>query len=504
MATIDEQDKPLGRFTLTKIVATVGPATLKGDTLQRLIEEGARVFRLNFSHGTFDEFQRSLEAVRKAAELSGRPIAVFGDLCGPKIRVGKVVDGGVELTAGDTVVFQRPAIVAGNVGGEVRFSLTQSEVLDDIEPGDRVLIDDGNVRMLATGVEGTGDDRLLTCSVTVGGKVSSAKGVNLPDSALSVPSITEYDWQCVDWAIKHGLDYLALSFVRQAADVTELRKALKKKAGPHGPIPVIAKIEKPQAIEDLANIVEQSQAVMVARGDLGVEMDAAEVPALQKRIIAACRAAGKPVIVATQMLQSMIDSPIPTRAEASDVANAIYEGADAVMLSGETAVGKFPIPTVHIMARIARLTQQDMTDHATSAIGRIDFRTDNRYRTAALAHGVATVVRDLNARMVVTWSEQGGGAGYLSQHRLGIPILAASTRPHVLRHMALLHGVIPVELGRPASSEAFVHDIDQLIQKRGWAMQGDAVVIVKGDPIGTPGVTNELRIHYVGDVCKLA
>jgi pyruvate kinase len=492
---------------LTKIVATVGPACSSPTTLARLIEEGARVFRLNFSHGTFDDFERSLAAIREAAEITGLHVGVLGDLSGPKLRLGKVREEGIELNAGDHVEFQVPAIVAGAAernGEPVVFSTNHPALIGEVNVGERLLIDDGAVRLLVVDKTGGGEGQRLVANVTHGGRVSSGKGVNLPDNAsLSVPSLT-YDRRCVTWAIEHELDYLALSFVRRAEDLRELKGLLPVRTPNRASwLPVIAKIEKPQALAELGAIIDEADGVMVARGDLGVEMDLAEVPGIQKRIVRMAHDYGKPVIVATQMLQSMITSPTPTRAEASDVANAIYEGADAVMLSGETAVGKYPVQAVHTMARIARVTQRLMCDEGLQHRPPPIKLQESRYRTAALAHAVSVAVRDLDAKLVVTWSELGGGARYLSQNHLGVPILAFGSNRESLRKMALLYGVTAIWMERPEGSTAFVHAVDTLIQEREWAKKGDPIVIVKGEPIGMPGVTNELLIHFLGDVTNV-
>ncbi len=492
---------------LTKIIATVGPACEEIKTLVRLIEEGARVFRLNFSHGLFEHHERRMMAVRQASEIAGVPVAILGDLSGPKIRVGKVRDGGVMLNIGDQVDFQRPALITGvdeplckNTTAAVTFNCTYPDLVNDVEPGQRMLIDDGAIRLLVTEAHGSGEDRRLSCSVTVGGLVTSSKGVNLPDTPLSLPSLTAWDLKCVDWAIQHKLDYLALSFVRSGKDITELKALLSsKRDGLDAPIPVVAKIEKPQALDDLDAICAASDAIMVARGDLGVEMDLSKVPVMQKRIIRAAHDHGKPVIVATQMLQSMIESAGPTRAEVSDVANAIYESVDAVMLSGETAVGKYPIQAVAVMSHIAREVERDMASDPQRKPQPPRKLQETRYRTAALAHGVSVVVEDLRATLVATWSELGGGARYLSQNRLGVPIVAASSNPPALRRMALLFGVTPVFMDRPQTALEFLQRMEKLVLERGYVIKGDAVVIADGEPLGTAGVTNRLRIHYMGD-----
>lgn len=488
---------------LTKIIATVGPACGTPAGIARLIEEGARVFRINFSHGSVEGFAKALEAVRSAAQATGEHVGVLGDLSGPKIRVGQVRDGGLDLSVGDLVEFQREPLVAERRDESVVFSTNYPAMVEEVMPGERLLIDDGAVRLLVIDKFGSGGDERLLARVTVGGRVSNSKGLNLPDNqSAALPSLTEHDRRCVEWAVKNGIDILALSFVRRAQDVRDLRKLLAGHGREAGEIPIVSKIEKPQAIEALESIVVESDAIMVARGDLGVEMDLAEVPGAQKQIIRACHEHGKPVIVATQMLQSMVESASPTRAEVSDVANAIYDGADAVMLSGETAVGKWPAQAVNYMYRVAVATRLSQ-----DALGRRDDPPrrlqESRYRTAALAHGVSVVVRDLDAKLVVTWSETGGGARYLSQNRLRIPILAAGSDPTALRRMNLLYGVIPILLPKPRDGAAFLQQIEPILLERGLVQLGDPIVVVKGEPIGTPGVTNELLIHHVGDLCRL-
>ena len=339
--------------TKTKIIATLGPASSDEGTIRLLIEQGVNVFRLNFSHGDFDSHLQRLQTINKIRETLPFSVAVMGDLCGPKIRLGDVADEPVIVEEGDQIILtNKPEMYPDK---KFVFTTNYPALTQDVEPGDRVLIDDGQI---ALGVSDKNRNS-LTCRVMVGGPISSRKGINLPDSDVSTPAITKRDWECVDWAIQNNLDYLALSFVRNAEEITTLKNYIN---GRESSIRVVSKIEKPQAIENLEEILKASDAALIARGDLGVEMPLEELPLLQKRITARCRKLGKPVIVATQMLQSMIDCPVPTRAEVSDVANAIMDYTDAIMLSGETAVGKYPIMAVKTMSRICKATEKYLDD----------------------------------------------------------------------------------------------------------------------------------------------
>ena len=500
---------------LTKILATVGPACEGAEAVGHLIDEGARALRINFSHGGFAEHAARLRAVRAASNDRGVPVGVLGDLRGPKLRLTALAGEPFRVEPGDRVEFtrlDRPGRELDDTDS-VLLSVTYPRFVDEVAVGHRVLIDDGAVRMLAVEkADVPGEGHRLVCRVTHGGKIESNKGVNLPDTDLSTPSLTDFDLACIEWALEHELDYLALSFVRRASDVALLRERLEElgdgeQQSGHpdekSRMPIVAKLETPQAIEDLDAILEASDAVMVARGDLGVEMDLAEVPVIQKRIIESAHDHGKPVIVATQMLQSMIEEATPTRAEVSDVANAILDGADAVMLSGETAVGRHPSTAVHVMAHTAEVTEAYAVEKRGDASRPPKNPRESRYRTAALAHGVSVIVRDLHARYVVMWSELGGGARHLSQNRLAVPIIAISSNPRALRRMSLMFGVAPVHMERPRSSEGFLEAVDGLMQGGGWAGPGDPIVIAKGEPLGIPGVTNKIRIHYVGDVTRL-
>jgi pyruvate kinase len=474
----------------TKILATLGPATADAETLYRLFDAGVDVCRLNFSHGTLDEHKQMLDRVREAAQRHHHPVAILGDLCGPKIRLGKVADengaGGMPVEPGEELVFQRETIV----GAGKRVSCTYPHFIDDVDIGDRVLIEDGMLRFLCT----EKSYAELKCVCKVGGIVKSSKGINLPDSEVTVPSITDRDWECVEWAISNGLDYLALSFVRSAKDLHLLREHLRNKISD---IHLVSKIEKPQAIDDIDNIIDASDGLMVARGDLGVEMDVALVPIMQKDIVRRCQAAGKPVIVATQMLQSMINEATPTRAEVSDVANAIFDGTDAVMLSGETSVGKFPVVAVHTMTHIAEQTEKYIASVPDRPEPKLSLKT--MQLSVAVARGVRQIVNDLKCRLVVIWSQTGSTARIFSKHRFPIPIIALSSDQRALRRMSLHYGVYAQDMKPPSDMATLVDQVDKFVLGRKFAEAGDRIVVVAGSSLGTPSTMNGVVIHTLGE-----
>lgn len=498
------------RPPLTKIVATIGPASQSPAMLARLIDAGVSIFRLNFSHGSTDEHAQRLAAIRQAGQAKGVCVGVLGDLPGPKIRVGTVPDadagGGIELRPGQSVLLDRTIEVA-QVREEtvddrceivVALPLTYGSLVDEVKPGQRVLINDGAIRMLAVAAEP--DGHALRCVVTVGGKVTTRKGINLPETDLHVPALTDRDKEMARWAVEHELDYLALSFVRSGHEIEQLRDLIVAAAPGREPIPIVAKIEKPQALARIDEIAQVADAIMVARGDLGVEMDIPEVPPAQKRIIRAANEWGKPCIVATQMLETMIDNSTPTRAEASDVANAIFDRAGAVMLSGETAVGKHPALVVETMARIARAAE------SAQAKGRRDASPperlkQTRYRTAALAHAAWHLAKDLDARAIVCWSQLGGTARYLSQNDFDIPILAWSSDHAATRRMALLRGVHPVLASPPDNGRLaeWTDQVEAYLLEHGWAQPGDQVLLMAGRPLGQARVVNGMSVLEVGD-----
>jgi pyruvate kinase len=479
----------------TKIIATMGPATGSAETLFKLFEAGVDICRLNFSHGSLDEHLLMLRKIREAAARFDQPIAVLGDLCGPKIRLGKIANvaetGGLPVEVGDTLVIQGEPIEGNVIDGQKRVSSIYDRFVDDVQVGDRILVEDGLIRFVC--IEKT--DHEIHANCTVAGVLKNNKGINLPNTVVHAPSITERDWECVDWAIENDIDYVALSFVRSADDLNRLRAHLRKhRSTAH----LIAKIEKSEAIKVIDEIIDASDGLMVARGDLGVEMDLAEVPILQKDLICRCQNAGKPVIVATQMLQSMVDAASPTRAEVSDVANAIYDGTDAVMLSGETSVGKFPVVTVHTMAHIADVTERYL-DQSRPNRGR-PTRLQTMQMSGAVARGVYEMVQELNIKLVVIWSQTGETARIFSKTRFPVPIIAMSSDHRVLRRMALHYGVVPQEMVPPDDITHLAADTDQVILARKFAAAGDRIVIVAGASMGTPGTLNGVFIHTVGQL----
>jgi pyruvate kinase len=475
----------------TKIVATMGPAVASVDTLLSLFQAGCDVCRLNFSHGELAGHLNTLRLIREAAARHDQPIAVLGDLCGPKIRLGKIADqdgtGGMPVAVGDEVVVQRATIV----GAAGRVSTIYEHFLDDVQVGDRVLIEDGMLKFLCT--DKTYSELRLRC--TVGGVLKSSKGINLPNTKVSIPSITDKDWECIDWAIENNLDYVALSFVRKADDLNLIRQHLVNKVSD---IHVIAKIEMAEALREIDAILEASDGLMVARGDLGVEMDLADVPIIQKDLVRRCQVAGKPVIVATQMLQSMIEQASPTRAEVSDVANAIYDGTDAVMLSGETSVGKFPVGAVLVLSHVAEKTETYLAANPTPRDGRGP-RSKTLPLSAAVAAGVWQIVQDLKVKLVVVWSQTGATARIFSKTRFNVPVVALSNDHRALRQMALHYGVIPQEMMPPDDLGSLIRAVDQMVQERRFASPGDRVVIAAGASLGTPSTMSGIVIHTVGE-----
>ncbi|WP_026119967.1 pyruvate kinase [Nocardiopsis potens] len=465
-----------------KIVATLGPATSSPETLRELVDAGLDVARLNLSHGTHDDHRANYENVRAAAKEKGRNVGILADLQGPKIRLGTFADGPVDLTPGDPFT-----ITTEEVPGDARkVSTTYKGLPGDVRPGDRVLIDDGRVVLECTKTTGTD----VHTRVVIGGPVSNHKGLNLPGVAVSVPALTDKDERDLRWALAQGVDMVALSFVRSPADADEVHRIMDE-AGVR--VPLIAKIEKPQAVERLQDIIEVFDGVMVARGDLGVELPLENVPMVQKRAIERCRDKAKPVIVATQMLESMISAPRPTRAETSDVANAVLDGADAVMLSGETSVGKYPVETVRTMDRIVVAAEQESL-RASHILNRVPETTGG-----AIARAAAEVGATVGAKALVAFTMSGETARRLARYRSPIPLIAFTTQSTTKGRLSLQWGVDAYCVPWVDHTDEMVRQVETELLDMGIYQKGDKVVVVAGSPPGTPGSTNSLRVHRIGD-----
>ncbi len=441
------------------------------------------VARLNLSHGSHADHEAVYRYVREASDDTGRGVGVLADLQGPKIRLGRVQDGPVQLQKG-----QRFTITTREVPGDAEVvSTSYAGLPGDVAPGDPVLVDDGRVRLRVLAVE---DGTDVVTEVRVAGAISDHKGINLPGVPVAVPAMTEKDRDDLRWALRLGVDMVALSFVRSGEDAAEVR-AVMDEVGCH--VPVIAKIEKPQAVQNLEAVIKAFDAFMVARGDLGVELPLEDVPFLQKRVIEVARSNAKPVIVATQMLESMISSPRPTRAEASDVANAVLDGADAVMLSGETSIGRYPIETVQTMARIVDSTES----HGLARMAEIDWQP--RTRGGIIAKAAAEVGERVGAKYLVAFTQSGDSARRMARLRSRIPVLAFTPVPAVRSQLALSWGVETFVGYAVTHTDEMVRQVDEELLKIGRVCEGDLVVIIAGSPPGIPGSTNALRIHRMGD-----
>jgi pyruvate kinase len=465
-----------------KIVCTLGPVTSSPERIRELVDAGMDVARLNMSHGSHAEHRKVYELVRKAADRSGHGVGIFADLQGPKIRLERFADGWADLEKG-----QAFTITTRDVAGDATICGTTYKGLPgDVSVGDPLLIDDGRIRLRVTAVE----DQDVHTEVVVGGRVSDNKGINLPGVAVSVPALSEKDKEDLRFALSLSVDFVALSFVRSGKDAEDVR-AIMDEVGVW--VPVIAKIEKPQAIENLDDIVDAFDGLMVARGDLGVECPLEDVPFLQKRIVDRARRNAKPVIVATQMLESMISAPAPTRAEATDVAHAVLDGADAVMLSGETSVGEYPIRTVETMARILAATE----DHGLPGMAAIDWNPHTK--GGVIAKAAAEVAERMGAKYLVAFTQSGDSARRLARYRGGIPILAFTPEARVRSQLSLTWGVETFKTDAVEHTDEMVRQVDEQLLKIGRVEQGDLVVIIAGAPPGIPGSTNALRIHRMGD-----
>ena len=462
----------------TKIVCTLGPATATAETIDSLMDAGLDVARINFSHGTHEQHTRTIALVRELGALRGRPIAILGDLQGPRIRIGDLAKPRI-LEPGSDVVFCPEDSATGS-----EMPVTYEGLAKDVHDGDRILVDDGLIELVVLDVKAP----RVAARVVHGGEVKSHKGINLPGVNVSAPSITEKDRADAAFAVEQKLDYLALSFVRRAADIAELRALLPKS------VLVIAKIEKDSALENIESILRASDGVMVARGDLGVELPFEEVPIAQKKIIKLANIIGRPVITATQMLESMIEHPRPTRAEASDVANAIIDGTDAVMLSAETAAGAYPRLAVQAMRRIVCEIEQHPFKRAREGyIGPEIIATTEE----TIAAATDTAQRMLGAPIIIVFTKSGFSARIVSAHRPQVPILALTDEPRTFSQLALVWGIIPQLVQHCETYEAMVARAREVVLTRGLAKEGDRVLVTAGVPFDVPGTTNVLRVERV-------
>jgi pyruvate kinase len=464
-----------------KILATLGPASSDSAMIRKLFEAGADVFRINMSHTPHDKMRELVKTIRNVESSYGRPIGILVDLQGPKLRVGAFAEGGVQLKNGESFVLDSdPA-----PGDATRVHLPHPEILAALRPGHALLIDDGKLRLIA---EETSNDRAVT-RVVVGGRISDRKGVSLPDTDLPVSAMTPKDRLDLEAALETGIDWIALSFVQRAEDVHEAKRLVRGRAS------IMSKIEKPQAIDRLDSILEASDALMVARGDLGVELPLERVPSLQKRMTRMARRAGKPVVVATQMLESMIQSPIPTRAEVSDVATAIYEGADAVMLSAESAAGKFPVEAVSTMNRIGEEVERDPTYRTVLIAQRPE---PEPTAGDAIADAARQIAETLDLSAIICWTSSGSTAVRVARERPKPPVVAITPNLAAGRKLSVVWGVHCVVAEDAKDLDDMVDRAGRIAFRDGFAKAGQRIIIVAGVPLGTPGATNMVRIAYVG------
>ena len=476
----------LRMFGNTKIVCTIGPSSQAVDRLVTLIRAGMDVARLNFSHGSHDEHLGVIRNMADASKQTGEAITILQDLSGPKIRTGVVKDHSVTLKEGQRFIFT----IDETVGDEKRVSTTYKALPKDVRKGDTILVDDGKIKMTVVGAT----TRDVQCEVLNGGILSDKKGMNLPGVKVSASSLTEKDLDDLKFGLENDVDYVALSFVRKAEDIRHLREVIIREGKKGIKIPIIAKIEKPEAVENIDEIIAESDCIMVARGDLGVELPPEEVPLIQKMIVRKCNEAGKPVIIATQMLESMIESPRPTRAEANDVANAVLDGTDAVMLSAETSVGKYPIESVTTMDKIIRQAETVRHD-------RLDEReegTRNVDRFDAIARAAAVLAKQLNATAIVPLTHSGSTALRISKYRPTAPILAITGRERILRRLNLVWGVRGLIVpGFEAAAETAFERIQDELLKLGYVQKGDYVVFTAGIPLMSKGTTNTIKVERI-------
>ena len=470
----------------TKIVCTLGPSTDDEEVLRKLMKEGMSVARMNFSHGTHEEQKARLDKVKKIREELGLPVAALLDTKGPEIRLGLLEGGKAELKAGQTFTL----VTDDGPGDDTHAPITYKELYKDVRPGDAILIDDGLIGMEVVKIDGTS----IVCTVKNGGTISNRKGVNVPGVELNMPFISQKDHDDIVFAAEQGFDFIAASFTRTAQDVLEMRQVLQEHGGER--IQIIAKIENMQGVDNAREILHVADGIMVARGDLGVEVPLEEVPIIQKKLINYSLLASKPVITATQMLDSMIKNPRPTRAETSDVANAIYQGTSAIMLSGETAAGAYPVEAVRTMAKIAERTEKDIDYSREFKPRKLSGTPDV---TTAISHATCSAANDLHASAIVAVTTSGRTVARISKYRPTCQVIGCATTEQVCRQMNLFWGVVPLLLEEQDNADALFNKAVKAAEDKGLLKRGDLVVITAGVPLGMSGTTNMLKVQIAGD-----
>lgn len=470
----------------TKIVCTIGPASEEIAVLKELLQNGMNVARLNFSHGTHDEHRRRISNIRQAAQETGIPVAIMLDTKGPEIRIGLLENGRVVLTEGAHVILTTEEVL----GNKDRIYVNYAGLPGDVRPGTKLLLDDGLLELEIEKTAGTE----INCRVVNGGELSDRKKINVPGEKINLPGLTQKDYEDIKLGVAEGVDFIAASFIRSAADVLAIRKVLEDLGAS---VDIISKIENSQGVSNVDEIIRVSDGLMVARGDLGVEIPAEEVPVVQKMLIDKCNVAGKPVITATQMLDSMIRNPRPTRAEASDVANAILDGSDAIMLSGETASGRYPLLTVQTMDRIARRTEESLN---WPELGHKRATLVARTTTEAISYATCTTALSLEAAAIITSTKSGSTARMVSKYRPHAPIVAVTPRETIARRLLLVWGVYPLQARESDSTDLLIETSVNSALAAGFIKNGDLVVITAGVPVGIPGSTNLIKVHTVAEV----
>lgn len=472
----------------TKIVCTIGPASESEEVLEGLIKNGLNVARLNFSHGSYEEHKKRIDTIKKVRNKLDLPIGIMLDTKGPEIRTGKFKDGSVDLEEGQKFVLTTRDLIGDNTVG----SITYDNLSNDVKVGDTILIDDGLIELEVIDIIEKTD---IKCIVKNNGTVKDHKGINVPGVKTSLPAVTDKDIQDIKFGIENGIDFIAASFIRKAEDILDIRKILEEN-GANG-IQIIAKIENHEGVDNIDKIIQVADGIMVARGDLGVEIFTEDIPIIQKSIIKKCNEVGKPVITATQMLDSMIRNPRPTRAEVTDVANAIIDGTDAIMLSGETAAGKYPIEAVKVMHNIATRTEEYL-DYGQ--ILKIKSLGKEITTTNAISRATCNTAQDLGASAIVTATSSGYTARAVSKFRPKAPIIAATTSKDVMRKLSLIWGVYPVLSSNSDSTDEVIDLSIHSAMEKGYVNEGDLIVITAGIPVGVSGTTNLIKVHVIGEV----